>query len=136
MLFLHVSLEGKAQSNLIYSGVVDLAKFDYVPLATLILFTTMLAPLAKILATLPDRGWSASLHTYLTECLVSVVRKTQLIMPIRSARNAMVRLGVFAALWIAAFATLPTLPVSAALIGWIIPKIRWVNLEFQNISDT
>jgi len=51
---------------------------------------------------------------------------------------AMVRLGVFAALWIAAFATLPTLPVAAVLVGWIawiIPKIRWVNLEFQNLSD-
>lgn len=52
MLFLHVSLEGQAQSNLIYSGVVDLAEFDYMPLAALILFTTMLAPLVKILVTL------------------------------------------------------------------------------------
>jgi len=52
MLFLHVSLEGQAQSNLIYSGVVDLAEFDYMPLAALILFTTMLAPLVKILLTL------------------------------------------------------------------------------------
>jgi hypothetical protein len=54
-------------------------------------------------------------------------------------RNAMVRLGIFAALWITAFATLPTLLVGAALIGWIawiIPKIRWLNLEFQNVSDT
>lgn len=52
MLFLHVSLEGQAQSNLIYTGVVDLAEFHYVPLAALIMFTTMLAPLAKILVTL------------------------------------------------------------------------------------
>ncbi len=52
MLFLHVSMQGKAQSNLIYSGVVDLAKFDFYPLATLIFFTTMLAPLIKILVTL------------------------------------------------------------------------------------
>ncbi len=52
MFFLHVSLEGQAQSNLIYSGPVDLVDFDYVPLAALILFTTMLAPLAKILVTL------------------------------------------------------------------------------------
>ena len=54
-------------------------------------------------------------------------------------RNAMVRLGIFAALWITAFATLPTLLVGAVLIGWIawiIPKIRWLNLEFQNVSDT
>ena len=33
----------------------------------------------------PDRGWSASLHTYLTECLVSVVRKTRLEIPIPDA---------------------------------------------------
>ncbi len=52
MLFLHVSLEGQAQSNHIYSGVSDLAGFNYLPLAGLILFTTMLAPLAKILVTL------------------------------------------------------------------------------------
>ncbi len=52
MLFLHVSLEGQAQSNFIYSGVVDLAEFNYMPLAALILFTTMLAPLVKILLTL------------------------------------------------------------------------------------
>jgi hypothetical protein len=29
----------------------------------------------------PDSGWSASLDGYLTECLVSVVRKTDLISP-------------------------------------------------------
>ena len=52
MLFLHVSMEGQAQANLIYSGIVDLAKFDYLPLASLIFFTTMLAPLVKILVTL------------------------------------------------------------------------------------
>ncbi|HIG72391.1 MAG TPA: hypothetical protein EYQ46_20485 [Myxococcales bacterium] len=47
-----------------------------------------------------------------------------------------VRLGLFATMWIAAFATLPTLPVAAVLVGWvgwIIPKVRWLNLEFQNI---
>ena len=33
----------------------------------------------------PDRGWSASLHTYLTECLVSVARKTRLEIPIPDA---------------------------------------------------
>ena len=52
MLFLHVSMGGQAQANLIYSGVVDLFEFDYVPLAALIFFTTMLAPLTKILVTL------------------------------------------------------------------------------------
>jgi len=52
MPFMHVSLEGQAQSNLIYSGVVDLYDFGFAPLASLIFFTTMLAPLVKILATL------------------------------------------------------------------------------------
>ena len=52
MLFLHVSMEGQGQANRIISGVADLFDFDYVPLAALILFTTMLAPLVKILVTL------------------------------------------------------------------------------------
>jgi paraquat-inducible protein A len=52
MLFLHVSMEGQGQANRIISGVVDLFDFNYVPLAALILFTTMLAPLVKILVTL------------------------------------------------------------------------------------
>jgi paraquat-inducible protein A len=51
-LFLHVSLEGKAQSNRIVSGVVDLLDFGFVPLAALIFLTTMLAPLLKIVVTL------------------------------------------------------------------------------------
>ena len=59
--------------------------------------------------------------------------------PVQRIKVAGVRLGVFAALWVAAFATLPTLPVAVvfvAWIAWIIPKIRWLNLEFQNLSDT
>jgi paraquat-inducible protein A len=52
MLFLHVSMGGQSQSNLIYSGGVDLFNDGYLPLAALILFTTMLAPFAKILATI------------------------------------------------------------------------------------
>jgi peroxiredoxin len=58
--------------------------------------------------------------------------------PQQRIQIAMVRLGGFAALWIAAFAMLPTFPVVAvfvAWIAWIIPKIRWVNLEFQDIRD-
>lgn len=51
-LFLHVSLEGHAQANRIYSGVEDLLRFDFHSLALLIFFTTMLAPLLKILAIL------------------------------------------------------------------------------------
>jgi paraquat-inducible protein A len=51
-LFLHVSLEGHAQANRIYSGVEDLVHFDFRSLALLIFFTTMLAPLLKMLAVL------------------------------------------------------------------------------------
>lgn len=52
VLFLHVSMEGKAQANRIMSGVEDLLDFGFIPLALLIFFTTMLAPLLKILVTL------------------------------------------------------------------------------------
>jgi paraquat-inducible protein A len=50
--FMHVSLEGHAQANTIASGVMDLWKFGYRSLALLIFFTTIGAPLAKILVTL------------------------------------------------------------------------------------
>jgi hypothetical protein len=58
--------------------------------------------------------------------------------PTQRIKIAGIRLGIFAALWIAAFALLPTLPVAVVLVAWtawIIPKIRWLNLEFQNLSD-
>jgi peroxiredoxin len=58
--------------------------------------------------------------------------------PQQRIKIAMVRLLVFAALWIAAFATLPTFLVATVLAGWIawiIPKVRWLGLEFQNVSD-
>ncbi|MCP4038506.1 MAG: hypothetical protein GY733_16315 [bacterium] len=56
----------------------------------------------------------------------------------KSARHvaiAGVRLIAFAGAWIGAFAWLPTLPVAAALAGWvayITPKVRWVGREFQD----
>ena len=40
MLFLQVSMEGRAQTNRIVSGVTDLVGFDFMPLAALIFFTT------------------------------------------------------------------------------------------------
>jgi hypothetical protein len=58
----------------------------------------------------------------------------------QSARHmamAGVRLLAFAGAWIAAFAWLPTLPVAAALAGWIAyitPKLPWVGQEFQDVS--
>ena len=57
--------------------------------------------------------------------------------PQQRIKKAMVRLGLFVALWVAAFATLPTIPVAAVLVGWIAwitPKVRWLNLEFQNLE--
>jgi hypothetical protein len=57
--------------------------------------------------------------------------------PKQRIKIAAVRLGVFVALWLGAFATLPALPVAAALAGWIAwitPKVRWVNQEFQNVE--
>ena len=47
------------------------------------------------------------------------------------------RLLAFAGAWIALFAWLPTLPVAAALAGWIAyitPKVRWVGQEFQHVE--
>jgi len=58
----------------------------------------------------------------------------------RSARHvalAGVRLLAFVGAWIAAFATLPTLPVAVALAAWaayIAPKVRWVGREFQHVE--
>ncbi|MFK7898870.1 MAG: hypothetical protein AB8G23_23775 [Myxococcota bacterium] len=52
-------------------------------------------------------------------------------------KRAAIRLVVFLALWVVAFATLPTLPVTAALVGWvawITPKVVWLNREFQNLA--
>ena len=46
--FMTVSLEGQVQHNRILSGVVDLAQAGFVPLAGLILLTTVVAPLLEI----------------------------------------------------------------------------------------
>ncbi len=45
----------------------------------------------------------------------------------------------FVALWLLAFATLPTLPVALALAtwtAWIVPKVRWLNREFQSVEQS
>ena len=49
--FLSFSLEGQTQENRIITGVILLWKADYQPLALLILWASVLAPLGKILAT-------------------------------------------------------------------------------------
>jgi len=56
----------------------------------------------------------------------------------RHLARAGVRLLAFSGAWVAAFAWLPTLPVAAALAGWIAyiaPKVRWVGQEFQHVED-
>jgi hypothetical protein len=56
---------------------------------------------------------------------------------VRHVVKAGIRLIAFAIAWIAAFVWLPTLPVAAALAGWvayITPKWRWVSREFQDVS--
>lgn len=50
--FLTFTLEGQTQANRIISGVVMLWKAHYEPLALLILWASIVAPLGKILATL------------------------------------------------------------------------------------
>lgn len=55
----------------------------------------------------------------------------------RHVAKAGLRLLVFAAAWVAAFAWLPTLAVAVALAGWvayITPKLRWVGREFQDVK--
>jgi hypothetical protein len=52
-------------------------------------------------------------------------------------RNAMLRLPLFVAAWIAAFAYLPLWLVALALAGWvakITPGVRMVNAQFQNVG--
>jgi paraquat-inducible protein A len=50
--FLTFTLEGQTQANRIISGVIRLWEAHYEPLALLILWASVLAPLGKILATL------------------------------------------------------------------------------------
>lgn len=50
--FLTITLEGQSQDNRIISGVILLWNGDYQPLALLILWASILAPLGKILASL------------------------------------------------------------------------------------
>lgn len=57
--------------------------------------------------------------------------------PVQRIKLAALKLVAFVALWITAFAALPTLLVALLLAGWIAwitPKIRWLNLEFQNVE--
>ncbi len=55
----------------------------------------------------------------------------------RRVALAGVRLLGFVGAWVAAFVWLPTLPVAVALGGWvayIVPKVRWVGRQFQNVE--
>ena len=49
-----------------------------------------------------------------------------------------VRALAFVALWALAFASLPTMLVAVALaawVAWIVPKVRFVNREFQHVAS-
>ncbi len=49
---------------------------------------------------------------------------------------AFARLFGFAAFWTLGFALLPALPVaSAPWAPWIVPKVRWLNREFQSVEE-
>ena len=57
---------------------------------------------------------------------------------IQKIKMAALRLVGFIALWIAAFVMLPKLAVGIALgawVAWIVPKVRWLGLEFQNAGE-
>ena len=52
-------------------------------------------------------------------------------------RNAFIRIGIFAAAWIAAFSILPFWIPALALIGWvalITPSVRIINHRFQSVG--
>ncbi len=98
--FMKVSLEGQAQTNTILTGVLDLWQSEFYALAALILFTTILAPLFKLLVTLYAVGpvmfgwrlpgvvfamrsaeWLATwsmLEVYLLAVIVAVVKLAQM----------------------------------------------------------
>ena len=52
-------------------------------------------------------------------------------------RNAFIRIGLFAAAWVAAFSVLPLWIPTLALMGWIAkitPAVRTINNRFQNVG--
>ena len=55
------------------------------------------------------------------------------------ARRALLRVPLFIAAWVVAFALLPSLWVGIALIAWaawLTPQIRFINRQFQNVPSS
>jgi len=137
-LFLHVSLEGQAQANRIFSGVADLLEFDFVPLAALIFFTTMLAPLLKILVTL-YAVVSALLGRRLPG-VAAAMRAAEILSTwsmlevyLLAALVAIVKLSMMATvdLKVGAFAFFVLILVSTAANSALEPEAVWSRLEKQ-----
>jgi len=133
---MHVSLEGQAQSNRIYSGVADLAAFEYRVLATLILFTTMLAPLLKLLVTLyavSAAKWSLRLpgvalamrasETLSTWSMLEVYLLAVIVAVVKLSMMATVQLEV------GCFAFFALILVSTAANGALEPEAVWSRLR-------
>jgi paraquat-inducible protein A len=137
-LFLHVSLEGQAQANRIFSGVSDLLEFDFVPLAALIFFTTMLAPLLKILVTL-YAVVSALLGRRLPG-VAAAMRAAEILSTwsmlevyLLAALVAIVKLSMMATvdLRVGSYAFFILILVSAAANSALEPEAVWSRLENQ-----
>jgi paraquat-inducible protein A len=137
-LFLHVSLEGQAQANRIFSGVSDLLEFDFVPLAALIFFTTMLAPLLKILVTL-YAVVSALLGRRLPG-VAAAMRAAEILSTwsmlevyLLAALVAIVKLSMMATvdLKVGAYAFFVLILVSTAANSALEPEAVWSRLEHQ-----
>jgi paraquat-inducible protein A len=137
-LFLHVSLEGQAQANRIFSGVADLLEFDFVPLAALIFFTTMLAPLLKILVTL-YAVVSALLGRRLPG-VAAAMRAAEILSTwsmlevyLLAALVAIVKLSMMATvdLKVGAYAFFVLILVSTAANSALEPEAVWSRLENQ-----
>jgi paraquat-inducible protein A len=137
-LFLHVSLEGQAQANRIFSGVADLLEFDFVPLAALIFFTTMLAPLLKILVTL-YAVVSALLGRRLPG-VAAAMRAAEILSTwsmlevyLLAALVAIVKLSMMATvdLEVGAYAFFVLILVSTAANSALEPEAVWSRLENQ-----
>jgi len=137
-LFLHVSLEGQAQANRIFSGVADLLEFNFVPLAALIFFTTMLAPLLKILVTL-YAVVSALLGRRLPG-VAAAMRAAEILSTwsmlevyLLAALVAIVKLSMMATvdLKVGAFAFFVLILVSTAANSALEPEAVWSRLEKQ-----
>ena len=134
--FMSFSLEGQVQVNRIVTGVILLWKAGYPPLAALILFASVLAPLAKILSGLyvtgpllvgrvPKRlAWVTRLHLALAPwAMLEIYLLAVLATLVKLAAMATIRpdMGAYA------FGAL--ILISAAATAAFDPRVVWGRLE-------